>query len=1047
MASESIDDPYHHSTNSNDVNEKILERPSIQSQGTPLQYYLPYGNGEVVSPRMSYLSPDGETPRRILSCQSLVGEDISTEWVESSNTTRKSGVALTSQAEMVMDVELSPFTPTTPVDDDDDIVLGDGINSNSGDDDDATTPPAGLQQPVASLSPPLLTTYTPSSTGRSIDTEDGSVRRSSRPHPPPSQPYLQHRPRTSYPLPYASTNLTSSAAVMRNTTTANSVIDSSMTQMSVASSGRPPSRPPRAPQASPLVHSSFSRHSEGRQSMASLSHQHQHQHQQPETLPLHPVTASQGMSGVGGGHTRTHTDNTNFTFLSALTDVTGEFAAPKRRTLSWDNLDDTHQQFPASKKDLRNRAAVSEASIEHYSPGGGSMPGSILQPILTDNDPVSVAPPISIWASTLRKATPTPGTPPQTSIHQREYTCNDSVQVTTVDKKADGLPTKSLSEMMSENHDRSDLGLLPLSTNDHDLHTVGGALPNGAESVCESILSVHCDEKKESSDRISPGETRTSYFPMDLTEISKPHSHSFEPSSGPTDIRKRISLDDFLEATNQDMDEADIIQIIDLSQHLNDTRNIIAQLLPQLSHSMVQDNTEPHAEHKVNDKIDIPLRRQFLDASVQKGLLWILLCSIAAATILDSRWLSVLVLVEIIAFAFGEFSDQKVIGVVINHTTLLRIFGKAPLLVLAQSKGWPYFIFVRGIVGLILLALQQTSGSYWLFGKRWILIFSEEIFSVYTLSLHKKIICIYLGLGVATTIKRALMAIFVARTIVGKCHETTDGDTLYSIGYHACSIYDLKRCLVSHRLVNYRVELNTVKKKLLLLSEVAELSVRRTEETASPHNSIHNLESEMVRRVDPLDMTKQNGQNQLPEITLEYNHDIFANANPRNIVKKSLCSEEQIIARLIEECEDAAMRIDDHSVSRIRTTFHFAEIPLMNASDNLSMDGVCLIFAKEVTLADILQFCHAMEFINTEYPISSSFGRVNNRKESVDASQIVFERLAKGNEVVTFDVLCRIAVHPDSRIDAVKIRELIQLFHPSKNRIISKLDFMKSIDR
>lgn len=116
----------------------------------------------------------------------------------------------------------------------------------------------------------------------------------------------------------------------------------------------------------------------------------------------------------GGGHTRTNTDATNYSFLSSLTDVSGgEYSAPRRRTLSWDYNGDSKRGGNA---------------LESKSVGGPTTPGSILQPILLPSDLESTPrPPMSISASNLRKALPVaPGptatTPTRTSSSSSKNT-------------------------------------------------------------------------------------------------------------------------------------------------------------------------------------------------------------------------------------------------------------------------------------------------------------------------------------------------------------------------------------------------------------------------------------------------------------------------------------------------------------------------------------------------------------------------------------------------------------------------------------------------
>jgi hypothetical protein len=115
---------------------------------------------------------------------------------------------------------------------------------------------------------------------------------------------------------------------------------------------------------------------------------------------------------------------------------------------------------------------------------------------------------------------------------------------------------------------------------------------------------------------------------------------------------------------------------------------------------------------------------------------------------------------------------------------------------------------------------------------------------------------------------------------------------------------------------------------------------------------------------------------------------------------------------------------------------------------SISLPNHCLV-SKEVTATDVLQFRRALDLISNECPCLLSFGTVSTRAECVEATNTVFERLCKGssNAMLNFDVLCWIARRPDGSADRTKIRELIQVFRPCRKGMISKLDFIQSIDR
>jgi hypothetical protein len=223
-----------------------------------------------------------------------------------------------------------------------------------------TTPPGSIQGPgILSLSPPLLTTYSSSTNGR-----ENYI--SPQPHQQSRQSMYQHHS-TQEESPQLSLPTTPTAQLPR-------------------------SRPPRGPQ---LPSSEVGGNNSG------------------HIVFPRPITSigleSGSGPGPGGGHTRTPTDATNYSFLSSLTDMDAsnggggggrvDCTLPRRRTLSWDN-----------NVGIGAGAAAGTAPVGSNSLGGISLPGSILQPILRKEEETecTVRPPMSIWASNLRKVSPPP---------------------------------------------------------------------------------------------------------------------------------------------------------------------------------------------------------------------------------------------------------------------------------------------------------------------------------------------------------------------------------------------------------------------------------------------------------------------------------------------------------------------------------------------------------------------------------------------------------------------------------------------------------------
>ena len=312
-----------------DVNREDQEEHPIQSMVTPKG--------------TSYLSTDGgysleetKLSSRAQSSQSLLGLVGLEGHEESEDDVSTTGMSAVTEEQEVIDIMMSPSTPKI-----------EDASCN-------TTPPGSVQgSGILSFSPPLLTTYSAGSVTSASITENFVLQ-------PRHAQSLQRQNQT----PQESPRFLRSPQVQQP-------------QL------QPRSRPPRAPQYSTTTPGGSNSVGGGPTVMSRA------------VVGTGPELVSISGAGIsGGGHTRTPTDATNYTFLSSLTEMSGgEYSAPRRRTLSWDN------------NGYSGRGA---SAMDSKSMGGPSTSGSILQPILLPEDMDSVArPPTSISAANLRKAATT----------------------------------------------------------------------------------------------------------------------------------------------------------------------------------------------------------------------------------------------------------------------------------------------------------------------------------------------------------------------------------------------------------------------------------------------------------------------------------------------------------------------------------------------------------------------------------------------------------------------------------------------------------------
>ena len=102
-----------------------------------------------------------------------------------------------------------------------------------------------------------------------------------------------------------------------------------------------------------------------------------------------------------------------------------------------------------------------------------------------------------------------------------------------------------------------------------------------------------------------------------------------------------------------------------------------------------------------------------------------------------------------------------------------------------------------------------------------------------------------------------------------------------------------------------------------------------------------------------------------------------------------------------------------------------------------------------ITVGAILQFRRALTYLQRKYPFSIAFGPCETRDACCESAQSVFDKLmfrTPGNETLDFETIALTATNVDGTVDEKKVMSLIQVFRPSRDGKLTKLDFVKSVD-
>ncbi|KAG7351927.1 mechanosensitive ion channel [Nitzschia inconspicua] len=714
----------------------------------------------------AYLSPDGETPRRILSSHSLIGEDIDDETTPASFRRTSSG----------FDTDLSPFTPTSQ---EEDCNGGFGVNKN-----DSITPPFSIQEPPASLSPPLFTTY------RSSD----SITESSLKEPIFNASPQSHRlePRTHMYQPIGiglsrkhKPHISSSVdATLHAASEKLSVVSAGSTfnQNNNVGNGRIFPRPPRAP------------HSSSQQSSP-----YRNGPQQPifDVARLADSGNSNNASG-GAGHSRVPTDSTNYTFLSALTDATAEYGMPRRRTKSLDEGHDTinrgsDRRVGQSRGGIGKDGRGTRAALEHGL-GGGSLSVSILQPILSEE--VS-APPLSIFASNLKKPTPELAQP---ILPASSASITEGMGVPLAPMGGSVLFPPSISA--------------PIASS-----SVAEGLSHGSGSQLDGFPRATFNPRAEALNSSPPPpflSPRTfDTFPgkelygeeKELEErLGTRHPPSLEATSETTSLEcneqpKQYQLSDVMKSSRELSDESDVIQSIESSQMIDPLLEMISSsLLPEVgdkrvslfgpceflklqeisnltnelnaSSKLMQEAVKKQAKTKSNISCTLDdIKDEFLLIIFPSLAVTILLLfgmhdpecsgrfeSRSSSCASSNHWFSMF-FQQIGIHIFMRLCQSLLIEVFASQTrTSSSPMITAVSLVLIQSRRWPFMMFGWGLVNSVL----HYCNSVFLFGN------VSPIRGAADLPQYRCLIFCSLILSSIVTMKRIIVGNLVGARLVAK---------------------------------------------------------------------------------------------------------------------------------------------------------------------------------------------------------------------------------------------------------------------------------------
>lgn len=361
-----------------------------------------------------------------------------------------------------------------------------------------------------------------------------------------------------------------------------------------------------------------------------------------------------------------------------------------------------------------------------------------------------------------------------------------------------------------------------------------------------------------------------------------------------------------------------------------------------------------------------------------------------------SWWFLFIGVRQVVTFCLAVLTQLIVIDFLTFRTRFFpRILGTNLALGVGQSKGWPFILFFWVMYDLTLLFGNRDLARHWLHQQRKVdMMWGMNPSGNFTDNpLYKRFLYFSIILSVAATIKRTVMANFVGQRVVAY----------------------------------YRYDLSKIIKKLLTVSDVAELS--NVTKSAAPaddkRKSIFQRLSSVGRMVaDGLEVESDSD-----------NYEEDAPRPPNEFKSIKPMRMKSMIAK---------------SSGAMNTSMNSSEIFMSAIYENLDEweePELQNEYQEAVSTTDVLHFRRAVKFINSDHPFSPAFGKATSREETALLSQNMYQKLLpRRREVLHFQDICKIAENGNGVKDKKKVLELVRLFRPNREGVITKLEFVKSID-
>ena len=411
--------------------------------------------------------------------------------------------------------------------------------------------------------------------------------------------------------------------------------------------------------------------------------------------------------------------------------------------------------------------------------------------------------------------------------------------------------------------------------------------------------------------------------------------------------------------------------------------------------------------------------------------------------------------------AYG--SEYVIVDVLaLRSTVLLGLLGPLPILYIIQAKGWPLVSILWGLWSLALI--QNMDG--WL---AWtdIEMFTAENHDGGILSgdTYLEVLASLIVIGVATTIKRTVLALYLGKRIYFHYKKKVERVMLEML--LITEVSDLSQAIDDFEFIEEeeKAARKTSTKgsiaqtfKNTIMADIAKKQLRRDSgitENDSEEDDDNDEEMNLSLSTDDGEDSDEEKSSQLLPNNPTWNtlrRDTSTQSDTSDLSAPEFPfqpahSFEQQISEVPEgppPVQDINEPVRNHlrgtsTTSQIKSLLYRWEEPVNKQDKEI----------EDPTIHEILQFRKALSFLEDSHPFGLSFGPAFSRDSCIKSSKALYKRLlalTPGSTVLHFDVIGVLAYNADDSFDERKAKELVKLFRPDKNDEISLLAFVQSCD-